>query len=32
MDSADSFIKEELARRGVKIEYGLNLTAVNKEK
>lgn len=32
MDSADSFIKDELKKREVKVEYGLKLTAVNKEK
>lgn len=29
MDSADQFIKEELSKRGVKVEYGLRLKEIN---
>jgi len=29
MESADSFIKELLKKRGVRVEYGLNVTAVD---
>lgn len=32
MDSADSYIKEELERRGVRVEYGMNLVEINQEK
>jgi NADH dehydrogenase FAD-containing subunit len=32
MESADSYIKEELERRGVRVEYGMNLTEINQEK
>jgi len=32
MDSADTFIKEELQKRGVKVEYGLNLVELDTKK
>jgi hypothetical protein len=31
-DSADSYIKEELERQGVKIEYGQNLVEIKQDK
>jgi len=31
LDSADTFIKDEIAKRGVKIEYGKNLVEIDKE-
>jgi NADPH-dependent 2,4-dienoyl-CoA reductase/sulfur reductase-like enzyme len=32
LDTADTWIKEELKKRGVKVEYGQNLVAIDKEK
>lgn len=31
LDTADSFIKDELAKRKIKVEYGLKLTGLDKE-
>lgn len=30
-DAADKFIKDELKKRGIKVEYGLNLVEINQE-